>query len=240
MQNSPFVERLLKKGFEVVYCIEPVDEYTIQAMPEYDGKKFQNVAKDGVNIETSDKAKERLKTLETEFKPLTDWLKETALKDDIDKAVVSQRLSTSPSALVASSYGYSGNMERIMASQAYAKAGDPTQNFYTTQKKTMEINPRHPVVKELLRRVEADKDDKIAADTAKLLFETATLRSGYLLKDQVGFAERIELVLRKNMDIDPTQAVDEEPEIEEDEPAAEKAEDSKKTDDDDQAAKDEL
>jgi heat shock protein beta len=85
VQSSPFVERLIKKGYEVLYCVEPVDEYTIQAMPEYDGKKFQNVAKEGVNIATGEKAKEHQKELEAEFKPLTDWLKETPLKDEIDK-----------------------------------------------------------------------------------------------------------------------------------------------------------
>lgn len=103
----------------------------------------------------------------------------------VEKAVVSQRLVTSPSAIVASNYGWSGNMERIMKSQAYAKAKDPTHDFYANQKKTFEINPRHPVVKELLKRVVADKDDNRAKQTALLLFETATLRSGYSLQDQV-------------------------------------------------------
>lgn len=157
-----------------------------------------------MSIDDSEKAKEAYKELEKEFEPLTSWLKENALKvchigfliflsltaffffqDKIEKAVVSQRLVKSPSALVASSYGWSGNMERIMKSQAYAKAKDPTQEFYASQKKTFEINPRHPVVKELLKRVVADSDDQKAKDTATLLFETATLRSGFTLQDQV-------------------------------------------------------
>uniref|UniRef100_A0A915E3M0 Uncharacterized protein n=1 Tax=Ditylenchus dipsaci TaxID=166011 RepID=A0A915E3M0_9BILA len=124
--------------------------------------------------------------MEKTFEPLTNWLKDAGLKDKIEKAVVSQRLTSSPSALVASSYGWSGNMERI------CQARDPTQEFYANQKKTFEINPRHPVIKELLKRVEADKEDPIAASTAQLLFETATLRSGFSLQDQVGFASRIE------------------------------------------------
>ncbi|PIO70625.1 Hsp90 protein [Teladorsagia circumcincta] len=184
VETSPFVERLIAKGYEVLFLTEAVDEYCIQSMPEFDGKKFQNVAKEGVTIDESEKAKESHKNLEKEFEPLTTWLKETGLKDLIEKAVVSQRLVKSPSALVASSYGWSGNMERIMKSQAYAKAKDPSQDFYATQKKTFEINPRHPVVKELLRRVVEDKEDQKAKDTALLLFETATLRSGYSLKDQ--------------------------------------------------------
>ena len=215
IENSPFVERLLKKGYEVIYLTEPVDEYCIQAMPEFDGKKFQNVAKEGLNLEDGEKAKEEYEALQKTFEPLTTWLKESALKDKIEKAVVSQRLTTSPSALIASSYGWSGNMERIMKSQAYAKAQDPTQDFYANQKKTFEINPRHPVIKELLHKVEANKDDEKAIYTAQLLFDTATLRSGYTLQDQVGFAERIEQVLRQSLDLSLDEKVEEEPVFEE-------------------------
>jgi heat shock protein beta len=150
--------------------------------------------------------------LEKQYEPLTTWLKENALKDRIEKAVVSQRLTKSPAALVASTYGWSGNMERIMKSQAYAKAKDPTQDFYAGQKKTLEINPRHPVVKDLLERVKADKEDKLAVNTANLLFETSTLRSGFVLKDSVGFAERIETMLKASLSLDPNEAPEEEPE----------------------------
>lgn len=214
VENSPFVERLIAKGYEVLYLTEAVDEYCVQAMPEFEGKKFQNVAKEGVSIDDSETDKEAFQALEKEFEPLTTWLKETGLKGLIEKAVVSQRLVKSPSALVASIYGWSGNMERIMKSQAYAKSKDPTQDFYANQKKTFEINPRHPVVKELMRRVIADKKDQKAKDTALLLFETATLRSGYSLQDQVGFAERIESVLRQSLDVDPDAEVEAEPVIE--------------------------
>lgn len=227
IENSPFVERLLKKGYEVLYLTEPVDEYCIQAMPEFDSKKFQNVAKEGLNLEDGEKAKEQYEALQKTFEPLTTWLKEHALKDKIEKAVVSQRLTTSPSALIASSYGWSGNMERIMKSQAYAKAQDPTQDFYANQKKTFEINPRHPVIKELLHKVEANKDDEKALYTARLLFDTATLRSGYTLQDQVGFAERIEQVLRQSLDLSLDEQVEEEPVFEE---AEETREEDKKID----------
>uniref|UniRef100_A0A914D1S4 Histidine kinase/HSP90-like ATPase domain-containing protein n=1 Tax=Acrobeloides nanus TaxID=290746 RepID=A0A914D1S4_9BILA len=215
VESSPFVERLLKKGYEVLYLTEPVDEYCIQAMPEFDGKKFQNVAKEGLKLDDGEKSKEHFEQLQTAFEPLTNWLKDKALKDKIEKAVVSQRLTKSPSALVASAYGWSGNMERIMKSQAYAKAQDPTQDFYANQKKTFEINPRHPVVKELLRRVEADKEDPTALSTAQLLFETATLRSGFVIQDQVGFAERIEKVLRGSLDLSLDEQIEDEPELEE-------------------------
>ena len=226
VETSPFVERILKKGYEVLYLTEPVDEYCIQAMPEFDGKNFQNVAKEGVKLDEGEKSKQAFEALEKVFEPLVNWLKETALKDKIEKAVISQRLIKSPSALVASSYGWSGNMERIMKSQAYAKAKDPTQEFYANQKKTFEINPRHPVVKSLLKRVEEDKEDPVAISTAQLLFETATLRSGYSLQDQVGFAERIENILRKSLNLSLDEQVEEEPEIEEDPQEEEENEDS--------------
>lgn len=94
-----------------------------------------------------------------------------------------------------------------MRSQAYAKANDPTQEFYANQKKTLEINPRHPVIRELFKRVEADKEDKLAYNTATLLFETATLRSGFSLKDSVGFADRIETMLKTSLNLSPEEAV---------------------------------
>ncbi|VDL84784.1 unnamed protein product [Nippostrongylus brasiliensis] len=224
VESSPFVERLIAKGYEVLFLTEAVDEYCLQSMPEFDGKKFQNVAKEGLTIDASEKAKEAYSALEKEYQPLVSWLTATGLKDLIEKAVVSQRLVKSPSALVAASYGWSGNMERIMKSQAYAKANDPTHEFYGNQKKTFEINPRHPVIKELLRRVVADKEDPKAKETAMLLFETATLRSGFALKDQVGFAERIESVLRQSLDVAHDAEVEPEPIIDEsEEPAPEKA-----------------
>ncbi|CAH1784217.1 unnamed protein product [Owenia fusiformis] len=219
--KSPFVERLLKKGYEVLYLIEPVDEYCIQALPEFDGKKFQNVAKEGLKLDDSEKAKEAKEELEKTFEPLLTWMKDDALKDKIEKATISDRLTTSPCALVASSYGWSGNMERIMKAQAYAKAQDPSQNFYANQKKTLEVNPRHPLIKELRQRVEKDKDDQTAKDLALVMLETATLRSGYSLSDSSGFAERIERMLRLSMDVPLEEQIEEEPEYEDDEEAAE-------------------
>ena len=107
-------------------------------------------------------------------------MKDKALKDKIEKAVVSQLLTESPCALVASQYGWSGNMERIMRAQAYQTGKDISTNYYASQKKTFEINPRHPLIRDMLRRVKEDEDDKTVSDLAVVLFETATLWSGYL------------------------------------------------------------
>ena len=127
--SSNILMLLLSSGYEVLYLIEPVDEYCIQSLPEFEGKKFQNVAKEGLKFGDEDEAKQKakLELLEKDYEPLMKWMKETGLKDLIEKATISQRLTESPLALVASSYGWSANMERIMSSQAYAKAKDPSQ-----------------------------------------------------------------------------------------------------------------
>ncbi|XP_048863044.1 endoplasmin [Brienomyrus brachyistius] len=241
-ESSPFVEKLLKKGYEVIYLTEPVDEYCIQALPEFDGKRFQNVAKEGVKFDESDKAKEKREALEKEFEPLTTWMKDKALKDMIEKAVLSQRLTSSPCALVASQYGWSGNMERIMKAQAYQTGKDISTNYYASQKKTLEINPKHPLIKEMLKRVNTNSEDQTASDLAVVLFETATLRSGYQLSDTKAYGDRIERMLRLSMNVDLEEQVEEEPE-EEPEPAEEEeAEDEEETKEEetDSTEKDEL
>uniref|UniRef100_A0A674DB54 Endoplasmin n=1 Tax=Salmo trutta TaxID=8032 RepID=A0A674DB54_SALTR len=204
-ESSPFVESLLKKGYEVIYLTEPVDEYCVQALPEFDGKRFQNVAKEGIKFDESDKAKETREALEKEYEPLTTWMKDSALKDKIEKAILSQRLTKSPCALVASQYGWSGNMERIMKAQAYQTGKDISTNYYASQKKTLEINPKHPLIKEMLKRVSTDGEDQTASDLAMVLFETATLRSGYQLQDTKAYGDRIERMLRLSMNVDLTE-----------------------------------
>ncbi|XP_074127521.1 endoplasmin isoform X2 [Sminthopsis crassicaudata] len=230
-ESSPFVERLLKKGYEVIYLTEPVDEYCIQALPEFDGKRFQNVAKEGVKFDESEKTKENRAAVEKEYEPLLEWMKDKALKDKIEKAVISQRLTESPCALVASQYGWSGNMERIMKAQAYQTGMDISANYYASQKKTLEINPRHPLIKDMLRRVKEDEEDKTVLDLAVVLFETATLRSGYLLPNTKEYGDRIERMLRLSLNIDPDAKVEEEPEEDlEDDTTEDTSEDSKPED----------
>uniref|UniRef100_A0A8C5MFL9 Endoplasmin n=1 Tax=Leptobrachium leishanense TaxID=445787 RepID=A0A8C5MFL9_9ANUR len=236
VESSPFVERLLKKGYEVIFLIEPVDEYCIQALPEFDGKRFQNVAKEGLKFDESEKAKEAREALEKEYEPLLNWMKEKSLKDHIEKAVLSQRLTQSPCALVASQYGWSGNMERIMKAQAYQTGKDISTNYYSSQKKTLELNPRHPLIKDMLRRVKDNEDDQTVADLAVVLLETATLRSGYQLPDTKAYSDRIERMLRLSFDIDLDAKVEEE--LEEEEPA-EDAEQEESDDAEDIDAEDE-
>lgn len=240
VEASPFVERLLKKGYEVLFLIEPVDEYCIQSLPEFEGKKFQNVAKEGLKLDDSESAKERKEALEKDFEPLTNWLKDEALKDKIEKATITERLTTSPCALVASSYGWSGNMERIMKAQAYQKTKDVNTEYYATQKKTLEINPRHPLIKELKSRVDAEPEDQTTKDLAVVLFETATLRSGYNLQDTAGFAGRVERMLRLSVDVSLDEEIEEEPEEEEEEADEDEEEVDAEEGEEEEAAEDEA
>jgi len=198
-EKSPFVEALLKKGYEVLYLVDPIDEYTIQNLPEFEGKKFQNAAKENLNLQETDAAKEIMEKLGREFDTLMNWLKEKVLSAGIDKAILSTRLVESPCALVATQYGYSGNMERIMKSQAYAKAGGADG---ANAKKILELNPFHPLVKELNALFKADEESEAAKDLAGALYDTALLRSGYSLKDTTAFSSRMDKLLRRSFSID--------------------------------------
>lgn len=245
VKKSPFVERLDKKGYEVLYLTEAVDEYAISALPEFDGKKFQNVAKEGFSLDEGEKAKERMEQLKTTFEPLVKWLNDV-LKDHISKTQVSERLTDSPCALVASMFGWTGNMERLAISNAHQKTDDPQKNYYLNQKKTLEINPRHPLIRELLRRVEVDTTDQTAKDIALMMFRTATLRSGYMLRETASFADSVEQLMRKTLGISLDE-VPEEEEIQEEESGPTEKQDSEKIidmdaneDDQDEEKHDEL
>lgn len=245
VESSPFVERLLNKGYEVLYLVEPVDEYCISALPEFDGKKFQNVAKEGFKLHSSEKSKSRFEELKNTFEPLVKWLNDVALKDKILRAQVSERLSNSPCALVAGMFGWTGNMERLAMSNAHQKSDDPQRSYYLNQKKTLEINPRHPLMRELLRRVEADEADDVAKDMAVMMFRTATLRSGFMLQETADFADSIEKMMRLTLDVPLDEQIEQDENDDDDETdTANTSEDAKTTsnadDEEDEAAHDEL
>jgi len=212
--ESPFVERLLKKGYEVLYLTEAVDEYAISALPEFESKKFQNVAKEGVDIDgDSGAAKQRKEDLKERFAPLNKWMAEDALKEYISKAEVSDQLDSSPCAIITSRFGWTANMQRIITSQTHSKQQDTQREHYLNQKKNLEINPRHPLIKELLRRVEDNAEDPVAKDMALMMYNTATLRSGYMLKDTVAFAKHIEDMMRDTLGVSKEESVEEEEEL---------------------------
>lgn len=215
VKKSPFAERLLKKGYEVLYLVEAVDEYALSNIPEYDGKKFQNIAKEGFSLEEGPKFAKKKKELEITFDPLIKYLNEH-LKNFITKAQISERLADSPCALVASMFGWTGNMERLALSNAHQKTDDPQKTYYLNQKKTLEINPHHPLIRELLRRVEKDENDEITSNMVLMMFHTATLRSGYMLKETASFTNNVELLMRKTLGIPDDEVSEIENEVSED------------------------
>lgn len=208
VKNSLFVERILRLGFEVIYFTEPMDEYVMQTLTELKGKKTQNLAKGGLDLKLDKESKEKFEEQERTFKPLTDWLKDKGLSGKIKDAKISQRLDNSPCALVADEYMASGNFQKVILSQAYGSVDSATNSYYLNQRQTLEVNPRHPLIKKLNELVQSDPNDEVAKESTMLLYDTAVLRSGFIMQDLVGFAERIERELRKNLDVDVEEQVE--------------------------------
>nr|ATN45250.1 heat shock protein 90 [Mythimna separata] len=204
VEKSPFAERLVRRGYEVLYLTEAVDEYCLSSLPEYDGKKFQNIAKEIFDLEENDQQKERLEAYKKQFEPLTTWLG-NKLSTWVTRCVVSRRLDRSPAALAATAFGWTGNMERLALSNAHQKADDAQRKHHLTQKKMLEINPRHPLIVELLRRVQDAPDAPETARAADTLYRTAAIRSGYLLQEgqAVDFAEAVEDMLQQSLGVPP-------------------------------------
>merc|ERR1712054_30849 len=156
---SPFIEKCKKRNYEVIYMVDPVDEYSVQQMKEFDGKKLKSVTKEGLDLNDDDE-KKKMEELKAEFEPLCKLMKEV-LGDKTEKVMVSSRVVDSPCVLVTSEYGWSANMERIMKAQALR---DNSMTSYMVSKKTMEINPKHSIMTELKKKASADKSDKTVKD----------------------------------------------------------------------------
>ena len=195
--NSAFVERVRKRGFEVLYMIDPIDEYCVQQLKEYDGKKLVSVTKEGLELPTTEEEKKKFEEDKVKFENLCKAIKDI-LEKKVEKVVVSERLVSSPCCIVTSEYGWSANMERIMKAQALR---DSSTMGYMAAKKHLEINPDHAIVKTLADRVEADKNDKTVKDLVVLLFETALLSSGFTLEDPAQHASRIFRMIKLGLDI---------------------------------------
>ncbi|KAL8172121.1 hypothetical protein V2J09_023925 [Rumex salicifolius] len=219
LENSPFLERLSKKNYEVIFLTDPVDEYLMQYLMDYEDKKFQNVSKEGLKLGKDSKAKE----LKESFKELTKWWKDTLVSEKVDDVKISNRLADTPCVVVTSKYGWSANMERIMQSQTLS---DASKQAYMRGKRVLEINPRHPIIKELRERVVIDPEDAKVKQAAQLMYQTALLESGFMLENPKEFASRIYDSVKGSMNISPDAAVEEEEEVEEHEAEPEKKEDS--------------
>ncbi|KAK8642351.1 hypothetical protein V6N13_011698 [Hibiscus sabdariffa] len=208
LEKSPFLERLKKKNYEVIFFTDPVDEYLMQYLMDYEGKQFQNVSKEGLKIGKDSKNKE----LKESFKELTKWWKGALASENVDEVKISNRLDNTPCVVVTSKFGWSANMERIMQSQTLS---DASKQAYMRGKRVLEINPRHPIIKELRERVVKDPEDEGVKQTAQLIYQTALMESGFNLADPKDFASRIYSSVRSSLDISPDATVEEEDDVEE-------------------------
>jgi molecular chaperone HtpG len=214
VESSPFLEALRKKGLEVLLMTDPIDEYCMQQLKEFDGKKFKNISKEGLNTATTDEDKTKAEELKKQTEELCKVIKDTLGESNVEKVISSTRLADSPCCIVTGEFGWTANMERIMKAQALR---NNSQGSFMVSKKTLEINPEHPIVAELRRKVEKDKSDKTVKDLVWLLYETALLTSGFSLEDPTSFASRIHRMVKLGLSItddEPTLDTNDMPDLE--------------------------
>jgi len=219
VQNSPFVEQCKKRGYEVLFMVDPIDEYAVQQLKEYEGKKLVSLTKEGVTFEETEEEKKAWEDKKAAYEGLCKVIKDT-LGDKVEKCILSKRIVDSPCCLVTGEYGWSANMERIIKAQALR---DSSMSSYMSSKKTMEINPDNLIVQEMKRKVDSDANDKTVKDLINLLYDTSMLQSGFSLPDPTNFATRIHRMIKLGLSIDP----DEEAAHDADMPALEEVEESK-------------
>ena len=211
LEKSPFLEKLLQKDLEVIYFTDPIDEYTMQNLTEFDDFKFSNASKDDLKFgDDTEAAKARLKKVKEEFKDFTKWWKEILPSEEVEAVKISNRLVTTPCSVVTSKYGWSANMERIMKAQALSDDG---RMAYMRGRKTLEINPGHPIIKALKEKSEDDAGDEDTKRTALIMYETALLESGFMFEEPKGFAGRLFDMVRRDLGVEADAEV-EEPDVE--------------------------
>merc|ERR1712193_412154 len=241
MKKLPSLQIFKKKDLEVLMLADHLDEPCIQKLADYEGKKFVSIQKADVKLDETEDEKKRFSKLKDMYKPLTDWWKDKlteltekgAMKDagvKIEKVEVSKRLTESPVVVVTSQFGYSAQQEKVMKAQAFQSKD---QIGMMAGRKTLEINPNHPVVTDLLSKVKANKEDTAAMDTALVLFQTALIESGYDISDPTALVNRVYRLMSKELGVDPDAPLTEVEIPEEEEEEAEE-EDSDASDSEDE------
>jgi len=198
VDKSAFVERVKARGYEVLYMTEPIDEYCIQQLKEYDGKTLVSVTKEGLELPEDEDEKKKFEEAKAKFENLCKVIKDI-LDKKVEKVTVSNRLTSSPCVVVTSQHGWSANMERIMKAQALR---DSSTMGYMAAKKHLEINPDHPIIRALNEKAAADANDRGLKDLVNLIYETSLLTSGFFLDDANTHAERIYRMVNLGLGLD--------------------------------------
>ncbi|KAJ2542471.1 Hsp90 chaperone hsp82 [Coemansia sp. RSA 1853] len=199
VESSPFLEVLKRKGYEVLYMVDPIDEYAVQQLKDFEGKELKSITKEGLEFEDDEDEKKKFDEQKKELEPLCATMKEI-LGEKVEKVVVTDMLSESPCVILTGQFGWSANMERIMQSQALRDSGG--MSSYMASKRTLGLHPTHPIVRALKAKVAADKNDKTVRDLSNLLYEAALLASGFTLDDPSQFSSRINRMVMLGLSLD--------------------------------------